>query len=177
MSQGVQRFRRYVAVIGLAAGVAVVATSRAQSPTDKWWTGYGNGPDNSRYFASRQIDKSNVNRLQVAWTYPFGDTGGNPVVARGVIYGRGRNGSVVAVDAKTGRELWVRENMGAMTWRGMMYWASPDGRDERLVFSMNDLLQQLDAKTGKSIMSFGTNGVVDLRVGIDGRDPATIANI
>ena len=61
--------------------------------------------------------------------------------------------------------------------RGMMYWESPDGRDQRLIFSMNDLLQELDAKTGKSIMSFGTNGVVDLRVGIDGRDPATIANI
>ena len=42
---------------------------------------------------------------------------------------------------------------------------------------MNDLLQELDAKTGKSIMSFGTNGVVDLRVGIDGRDPATIGDI
>jgi len=35
----------------------------------------------------------------------------------------------------------------------------------------------VDAKTGKSIMSFGTNGVVDLRVGIDGRDPDTIGNI
>jgi quinoprotein glucose dehydrogenase len=161
----------------MSAGLAAVATSRAQSSTDKWWTGYGNGPDNSRYFASRQIDKSNVNRLQVAWTYPFGDTGGNPIVVRGVIYGRGRNGSIVAVDAKTGKELWVRENMNGMTQRGMMYWESPDGRDQRLIFSMNDLLQELDAKTGKSIMSFGTNGVVDLRVGIDDRDPATIANI
>jgi len=35
----------------------------------------------------------------------------------------------------------------------------------------------VDAKTGKSVMAFGTNGVVDLRVGIDGRDPASIGNI
>jgi quinoprotein glucose dehydrogenase len=35
----------------------------------------------------------------------------------------------------------------------------------------------VDAKTGRSIMSFGTNGVVDLRVGIDGRDPDAIGNI
>ena len=42
---------------------------------------------------------------------------------------------------------------------------------------MNSLLQEVDAKTGKSIMTFGTNGVVDLREGIDGRDPATIGNI
>ena len=58
-----------------------------------------------------------------------------------------------------------------MTSRGMMYWESRDGRNQRLIFAMNSLLQQLDAKTGKSIMSFGVNGAVDLRVGIDGRDP------
>jgi quinoprotein glucose dehydrogenase len=57
-----------------------------------------------------------------------------------MIYGRGRNGSIVAVDAKTGKELWVRENMNGMTMRGMMYWESPDGRDQRLIVSMNDLL-------------------------------------
>ena len=94
-----------------------------------------------------------------------------------MVYGRGRNGSLVAVDAKTGKELWVRENMNGMTSRGMNYWESADGRDQRLIFAMNSLLQEVDAKTGKSIMSFGTNGVVDLRVGIDGRDPATIGNI
>ena len=98
----------------------------------------------------------------------------SPIVARGVIYGRGRNGSIVAVDAKTGRELWVRENMNGMSNRGMMYWESRDGRDQRLIFPMNSLLQQLDAKTGKSVMSFGINGAVDLRIGIDGRDPETI---
>ena len=155
----------------------MVVATRAQSRGDKWWMGYGNGADNSRYFTSRQINKSNVNTLQVAWTYPYGDTGGNPIVARGVVYGRGRNGSIVAVNAATGKELWVRENMNGMSSRGMMYWESRDGREQRLVFPMNSLLQQLDAKTGKSVTSFGINGAVDLRVGIDGRDPETIANI
>ena len=170
------RFRRYVAaVVGLAAGVVAMPTSVAQS--DKWWPGYGNGPDNSRYFASRQINRTNVNQLRVAWTYPYGDTGSVPIAVRGVLYGRGRNGSLVALDAKTGAEIWVRENMAGMTGRGLNYWESADGRDERLIFSMNSLLQEVDAKTGKSIMSFGASGVVDLREGIDGRDPATIGNI
>lgn len=177
MSQRVWRWSYLAATIGLGVGMLAVAFPLAQAPSDVWWPGYGNGADNSRYFASRQISKANVNQLQVAWTYPFGDTGGNPLVVRGVIYGRGRNGSVVAVDAKTGREMWVRENMGAMTWRGMMYWESRDGRDQRLIFTMNDLLQELDAKTGRSIMSFGTSGVTDLREGIDGRDPASISGI
>ncbi len=175
MFQIIQRFQRYLVVaIALMACLASVVTSRAQS-SGKWWTGYGNGPDNSRYFASKRIDKSNVNQLQVAWTYPHGETVTSPIVVRGVAYGRGRNGSIVAVDARSGKELWVRENMNGMTNRGMMYWES--GRDQRLIFAMTDLLQELDAKTGKSIMSFGTNGVVDLRVGIDGRDPATVGGM
>jgi quinoprotein glucose dehydrogenase len=177
MTQSSKRSRRYLVLLLGAAAFAAAATGRAQSSSDKWWTGFGNGPDNSRYFPSRQIDKSNVTRLQPVWTYPFGDTGGNPIVVRGVIYGRGRNGSIVAIDAKTGKELWVRENMNGMTQRGMMYWESPDARDRRLIFSMNDLLQELDAQTGKGITSFGSDGAVDLRVGIDGRDPASIANI
>lgn len=178
MSLNIRRFWRHItAAVVLAAGVAAVTSSLAQSSNDKWWPGYGGGADNSRYFASRQITKSNVSQLQVAWTYPFGDTNSAPVVARGVIYGRGRSGSLVAVDAKTGRELWIRENMNGMTSRGFNYWESADGRDQRLIFAMDSLLQEVDAKTGKSIMSFGTNGVVDLRVGLDGRDPATIGNI
>ena len=170
------QLRRYVvALVGLAAGVGAMPTSVAQS--DKWWPGYGNGPDNSRYFASRQINRTNVNQLRVAWTYPHGDTGNVPIAVRGVLYGRGRNGALVALDAKTGAEIWVRENMTGMTGRGLNYWESADGRDQRLIFSMNSLLQEVDAKTGKSIMSFGTSGVVDLREGIDGRDPATIGSI
>ena len=69
----------------------------------------------SRYFASRQIDRTNVTQLQVAWTYPFGDTLFVPNVTRGVVYGRGRIGSLVAVDARSGKELWVREAMNGMT--------------------------------------------------------------
>jgi quinoprotein glucose dehydrogenase len=169
--------RAAAALAATTVGTVVAVTGLAQPSPDSWWTGYGNGPDNSRYVAARQIDKSNVTRLEVAWTYPYGDTGSSPIVVRGVIYGRGRNGSLVAVDAQTGRERWVRENMLGMTSRGMNYWESANGGDQRLIFAMNGLLQQVDAKTGKSILSFGTNGVVDLRVGIDGRDPETIGNI
>jgi quinoprotein glucose dehydrogenase len=172
----------------LAVSAATVARPTAQSsdaagprrgtrPTDHWWTGYGNGLDNSRYLASTQITRNNIGRLQVAWTYPFGDAGSSPIVVRGVIYGRGRNGSLVAIDAATGKERWVHENMTGMTSRGMNYWESADGQDQRLIFAMNSLLQEVDAKTGKSIIAFGTNGVVDLRVGLDGRDPESIGNL
>ena len=178
MSDHIKRSWRLAGAAMLcAAGAIAVATVGAQPSGDKWWTGYGNGPDNSRYFASSQISKRNVARMQVAWTYPFGDTGSSPVIVHGVIYGRGRNGSLVALDAASGRELWVHENMTGMTSRGMSYWESADGRDQRLIFAMNSLLQEVDAKTGKAILSFGTSGVADLRIGLDGRDPESIGNI
>src|SRR5436190_6190207 len=156
---------------------AAILPPAAQSSSHTWWTGYGGGPDNSPYFPSKQITRGNVSQLQVAWTYPFGDTGSGPIVVRGEIYGRGRNGSLVALDAATGKERWVRESMSGMTRRGLDYWESADGRDRRLIFAMNALLQEVDAATGKSVPSFGTNGVVDLRVGLDGRDPESIGNI
>ena len=112
----------------------------------------------------------------MAWTYPFGETGFNPIVVRGVIYGRGRNGAIVALEATTGKEIWIHDGMQAMSARGMNYWESKDGTDRRLIFTMNDYLQEIDAETGLSITTFGSNGVVDLREGL-GRDPATIGRI
>jgi glucose dehydrogenase len=53
------------------------------------------------------------------------------------------------------------------------YWETADGRDRRLIFSAGDMLQQIDAQTGESISSFGVNGRVDLREGLD-RDPSSI---
>ncbi len=166
------------ATLVVAAAVAMAQSSADKVSADKWWPGYGGGPDNSRYFSSRQIDKKNVTRLDVAWTYPYGETGFHPIVVRGVVYGRGRNGSLVAVDAKTGRELWVRENMNGMTSRGINYWESADGGDRRLIFSMNSLLQEVDAEdrpidhvvrhaTASSICGTASTGAI----------PATIGNI
>ena len=82
MAQSRWRVAPRVAAVALVVGAAAaaVATGVAQSSPDKWWTGYSGGADNSRYFASRQITKDNVARLQPVWTYPFGDTGFSPVV-------------------------------------------------------------------------------------------------
>jgi quinoprotein glucose dehydrogenase len=161
----------------MVAGACVLTIGMAAAQDkDKWWVDYAGGPTSARFFPSEVINKSNVDKLTVAWTYPYGETGFNPIVARGAIYGRGRNGAIIALDAKSGKELWIHEGMQGMSARGMNYWESKDGKDRRLIFPMNDYLQEIDAATGLSIMSFGTNGVVDLREGL-GRDPATIGRI
>ena len=60
-----------------------------------------------------------------------------------------------------------------ITTRGLNYWESEDKRDRRLILSVDNALEELNAETGQPIESFGTNGTVDLREGL-GRDPKSL---
>jgi glucose dehydrogenase len=158
-----------VMLLALAGMTAPSASGQSQ----REWRDYAGGPDSSRFVAAKQITKANVHRLQVAWAYPSGETDFNPLVVRGVVYGRGPKSSLVALDASTGKQIWIHEGIQGFSGRGVNYWESKDGKDRRLIFSANNFLQAIDAQSGLSISSFGENGRVDLRVGLD-RDPSTI---
>ena len=136
-----------------------VAGQAAHADQDyKTWKDYGGGPDSSHFIALNQINKSNVNQLQVAWVYPTGDNRSylfNPIVVDNVMYVQARNSSLVALDATTGKEIWIHENLPGMATRGIAYWESKDRKDRRLIFAINDYLQEIDARTGKSILTFG----------------------
>ena len=140
------------------------------------WNDYGGAADSAQYSALQQINRSNVNRLEVAWTYPTGDGRKylfNPIVADGLMYVLAKNNSIVALDASTGKEVWVYAPdpaAGIITNRGINYWESKDRADRRLLFAANHFLQAIDARTGKPIPSFGEAGRVDLKEGL-GRDP------
>ena len=63
----------------------------------------------------------NVKRLEIAWTYPTGENGNylfNPLVIDSVMYVLAKNNSFVALDAATGKELWVHPNKGVIGTRG-----------------------------------------------------------
>ncbi len=173
---GESQSRRWTSAVGTAiAGVVLagIAALSGAGQTPREWRDYAGGPDSSRFVAATGIDKANVGRLAVAWTYPAGNTDFNPLVARGVVYGRTRGTALVALDAATGKELWVHDGIDGFALRGVNYWESADGADRRLLFSARNMLQAIDARTGKAIASFGVNGRVDLRQGLD-RDPETV---
>ena len=155
--------------LGLMLTVAASATLSAQ----REWRDYAGGPDSSRFVAATQITKTNVGQLQVSWNYAPGLTDFNPLVVRGVVYGRGPGNSVVALDAATGKQLWNHPPIDGFNARGMNYWESRDGKTRRLIYSANNFLQEIDAVTGEPVSSFGVDGRVDLRVGLD-RDPTAI---
>jgi quinoprotein glucose dehydrogenase len=149
------------------------------SETHTTWRTYGGSPDGAQYSALRQINRSNVKDLQVAWTYRTGDDtkyAFNPLVVDGTMYVLAKNNSIVALDAATGKEIWTHPtdpNTTLITNRGTDYWESADGSDRRLLFSLLNQLQELDARTGRQITQFGANGLVDLRAGL-GRDPKSL---
>jgi len=165
-----------VNIVKLAAmmlALPAILEPSASSHQPREWRDYGGSPDSSRFVAATQITKSNVQQLEVAWAYEAGETDFNPIVARGVVYGRGANGSFVALDAANGKQIWIHEPVEGFNSRGVNYWESGDGTDRRLIFSANNILQEIDALTGKRMTSFGVDGRVDLRVGLD-RDPAAV---
>jgi quinoprotein glucose dehydrogenase len=147
------------------------------------WSTYGGSPENIRYSKLQQINRANVQKLTVAWTFNTGDDfkGSemqcNPIVANGVLYATTPKLRVIALDAATGNERWSFDPNPdpAVTTkqrnRGVTYWES--GSDRRVFFVWRQYLHALDAATGKLIPGFGTGGRVDLREGL-GRDPQTI---
>lgn len=141
----------------------------------KEWNDYGGGPDHSKYVDFKQITKENVNQLELAFFYPTDDNVGykfNPIIVDGIMYVLAKNNSLVAIDATSGKELWIHANLRGIIQRGVNFWQSKDKKEKRLLICLNNTLQAIDANTGKSITTFGTNGYVDLKQGLD-RDPST----
>ena len=137
------------------------------------WPVYGGSPEYLHYSPLSQINRSNVKRLQVAWTYDTGEQGGlqtSPLVVDGVLYGITPTQKIFAVDAATGKELWKFDSgiKGMQPDRGLAYWS--DKSDKRIFVGVMNFLYALDAKTGKPIPTFGTDGRVDLQENL-GREP------
>jgi quinoprotein glucose dehydrogenase len=153
--------------------VPVLAAAPSSVAEQREWPVYGGGPQDTRYSSLAQINRSNVRRLRVAWTFDSAETGGlqtSPIVVGGVLYAYTPSQKVIALDAATGRLRWKFDS-GITGWqpaRGMAYWAS--GQDKRLLAGVMNFLYALDAGTGKPIPAFGKDGRIDLRENL-GRDP------
>ncbi len=142
------------------------------------WSDYAGSADAAQYSTLAQIDRSNVSRLEVAWSYSTGDNNVYffaPLVVDNVAYVLARNNSIVALDASTGAEIWAHPTQpGALTNRGINYWESEDRSERQLLYANDHFLMALDARTGKPNETFGTNGRVNLKEGL-GRDPASLS--
>lgn len=161
-------------VFTLVAGWVCEPAGSGQSLTG--WTQYLGGPASSQYSSLDQINRSNVSQLEVAWTYPTGDDNAylfNPIVVDGVMIVQARNNSLVALDARSGEELWVHPFEGPLGTRGVNSWESEDGTDRRILTVHAGYLTAIDLDTGETVPEFGDAGRVDLRTGMNDRDTSS----
>ncbi len=165
----------------VAAAALAAASLAAQSGPN--WPYFGGDAGSTRYSPLQQINRSNVHRLEVAWTFDTGDAfpGSEmqctPVVVDGVLYATTPKLRVIALDAATGKLRWSfdpnegKKVFGKARNRGVTYWQN--GKDRRILFVARHHLYALRADTGKLIPGFGREGRVDLREGL-GRAPGEI---
>jgi quinoprotein glucose dehydrogenase len=180
---------RKLPVFSLAALTAMFATaavmpggSAADPPGNRDWPVYRGDPKGNQYVPLARIHAQNVHRLQPAWEYRTRDANErstmhvNPIVVNGVMYITTPALKAVALDAATGKEIWVfdpaKYNNGTVVRlrnRGVTYWKGVEG--ERIFHFVRDRVYAIDAKSGALVTSFGRNGFIDLRQNL-GVDPA-----
>src|SRR5712671_4167748 len=130
------------------------------------------GVDNIRYSSLAQINRANVGKLQVAWTYDSHDAfkgsemQSNPVVVDGVLYATTPTLKVVAVNAATGREIWTFDPSGGASSGARFRHRGVTVHKDRVFVSYRNWLYALDKASGQPIASFGKEGRIDLREGL-----------
>jgi quinoprotein glucose dehydrogenase len=152
-------------------------SSSAQNSQD--WPRYGGNAENNHYSPLAQINRSNVAKLQVAWTFDTGEEGGLQTSSKpvfGVLYGITPPQKIFALDAASGKPRWKFDPgiKGTQPDRGLAYWSS--GASSRILVGVMNYLYSLDAATGKPIPDFGDAGRIDLRENLD-RQPASANSV
>jgi quinoprotein glucose dehydrogenase len=154
--------------------------AKAQNDPHASWRAYGGAEDGAQYSSLKQVNRGNVLQLKPIWTASTGDKAVysfNPLVIGDTLYALAEKDHILALDAATGKQKWshnIHAKTPLLTNRGLTYWQSKDGSDARLIFAADNALQEIDARTGKSMDAFGREGHIDLREGL-GRDPESLA--
>jgi quinoprotein glucose dehydrogenase len=177
-------FRLHLGLLCVAAlGILSPPSAQSQSKNTEW-PSYAADLAGTRYRPLDQINATNFSDLEIAWrikTDNFGDRPeykleGTPLVVNGVLYATaGSRRAIIALDPATGELLWIHgEHEGKrggaaprqLSGRGLAYWS--DGKEERILYvTPGYRLICLNAKNGVPVTSFGTSGVVDLKLDDD----------
>ena len=88
-----------VSALALCAFPAVVLPAQNVN-----WKDYLGGPESSHYSPLTQINVTNVNKIQIAWTYAAGDSNSVvcPLVVDRVAYVVNKGGALVAIERASG---------------------------------------------------------------------------
>ena len=162
-----------------------------QAPRGVDWPNYGNDKGGLKYSPLADINRDNVARLAVAFTWASdernipasegqkparpGQFQATPLAIHDTLFFSTPFNRVIALDARDGKQLWAYDPEAWKTYgqpsngtgfvhRGVATWTN--GRERRVFINSRWRLIALDAATGKPIPSFGANGEVDLTSGL-----------
>ena len=157
-------------LLALVLGMGCISTSNVD------WRVYLGGKERNLYSPLKQINRDNVAKLEVAWTFETGDKAeyqANNLIVDGVLYTPTPSRKVVALDAATGEVLWTWDpakdgpGAGRARQRGLVYWENEEGGERRLLTGVVGMLFALDPVTGKVIKDFGNGGSIKLGSGLN----------
>jgi len=177
-----------LAVLTLAAAMFAAGSALfASDERSESWPNYGNDAGGTRYSPATQIDRRNVGRLQLAWTYRTGALEqktelarkaafeATPILVAGKLFFTTPYDHVIALDPQTGVKLWefdpavnLASSYSEVTSRGVSAWldsGTRPGTPCRLRIFLGTLdarLIALDGESGKPCRGFGTHGELDL---------------
>src|SRR2546422_4266184 len=121
----------------LALSIPLALSQNVRETAMQDWPAYGGGPANIHYSPLAQINRTNVKRLQVAWSFDTSEQGGlqtSPIIVGGVLYGITPTQNVFALNAATGKLLWKFDSgiKGTQPDRGLAYWSSGRSEERRV---------------------------------------------
>lgn len=167
---------------------SVAPTAAAFAPAGKGdWPNYGGGWKGDHHSPLGQITPANAGRLTRAWTFRTGgidDLGNNsrftatPLAIDGTLYLCDPRNRIFAVDGSTGRQIWRHDpkvnasKAFSIVCRGVSHHASAGAGEcasRILEATLDARLIAVDAATGRTCRSFGSDGSVDLLKGVSTR--------
>ncbi|MGO8917937.1 MAG: methanol/ethanol family PQQ-dependent dehydrogenase [Stellaceae bacterium] len=142
------------AVGGEVSNYSAVTQERLSNPEPGNWMLYRRTYDGQGYSPLDKINAGNVKDLVPVWTFSTGVNEGHeapPIVNNGVMFVATPQNQVIALDAKSGDEIWrykrqMPEDLFQLhpTSRGVGLW-----QDKLFLATTDDHVVALDAKTGK----------------------------
>src|SRR3954470_549792 len=94
----------------IALAICILGPSAIKAQKGASWNEFLGGPESAHYSPLKQIHTGNAGKLEVAWSYETGDDIAyffSPLVVDNIAYVAAKNGALIALDAATGKEVWV----------------------------------------------------------------------
>lgn len=166
------------------------------------WPEYGGDPGGARFSSLGQINRDNIQDLELAWSYRTGDgqgpimevgsygLQGTPILlteeAGGFLVLCSAFDKVIALDPANGKVVWsfdpeVEHGVRGVQYkcRGIAQWTDERATGDAVCVSriflatLDQRLYALDSRTGQPCSGFGKSGVVSITPYIDATVPAT----